>query len=274
MALVERVLLTNDDGFDAPGLAVLEEIARDIAQDVWIVAPETDQSGQSHAVTLTRPLRIRQRRPSAWSVDGTPSDCIALGIGHLMAVAQPDLVLSGVNRGVNLADEVHYSGTVGAAATASMLGLRAIALSQGYRGRADVPWETARVWAAPVIAALCSQPWPTGLFYNVNFPNVSPAEVCGVSPARQGQGRITGIGADRRTDHRGGAYFWLDFQRNPPDVEASAKVDLGPGTDSGVLLARQVAVTPIGMNRTHDSEQKELTTALASIVAPTAGRQA
>ncbi|PIK69693.1 5'/3'-nucleotidase SurE, partial [Methylobacterium frigidaeris] len=127
-----RILVTNDDGIHAPGLRCLEEIARELSDDVWIVAPETDQSGVSHSLSLNDPLRLRQAGEKRYAVKGTPSDCIIMGIRHILKEHGPDLVLSGVNRGQNVAEDVTYSGTIAGAMEATILGVRAIALSQAY----------------------------------------------------------------------------------------------------------------------------------------------
>ncbi|MBN8926635.1 MAG: 5'/3'-nucleotidase SurE, partial [Rhodospirillales bacterium] len=146
--VLERILLTNDDGIDAPGMAVMEQIAGELAREVWVVAPEHDQSGQSHAISLHHALRVTERGPRRFGVTGTPGDCAVMGICHLMKEAPPELVLSGVNRGLNLGMETVFSGTVGGAMTAMMLGVPAIALSQAFTDRANVPWDTARTLGA------------------------------------------------------------------------------------------------------------------------------
>ena len=161
---IARVLLTNDDGIDAPGLAVLEEVAAAIAAEVWVVAPEHDQSGTSHSVSLHHPLRMRPRGPRRFAVGGTPGDCVAMGLRHLLRETPPELVLSGVNRGGNIGMETVFSGTVGAAMTAILLGVPAIALSQTFRDRDNVPWDTARALAPDVrvnavAPGLVATPW-------------------------------------------------------------------------------------------------------------------
>ena len=133
--MLDRVMLTNDDGIDAPGMQVMEEIAAQIAREVWVVAPEHDQSGQSHAISLHHALRISERGERRFGVTGTPGDCAAIGLCHIMKDAPPQLVLSGVNRGLNLGMETVFSGTVGGAMTAMMLGCPALALSQAFTGQ-------------------------------------------------------------------------------------------------------------------------------------------
>ena len=144
-------MLTNDDGIDAPGLAVLEHIAAELAREVWVVAPEHDQSGVSHAVSLHQPLRVTEHGPRRFGITGTPGDCAVMGVCHLMRDAAPDLILSGVNRGANLGMETVFSGTVGGAMTGMMLGIPSVALSQAWTDRKNVPWDTARSLGASVV---------------------------------------------------------------------------------------------------------------------------
>lgn len=144
-----RILLTNDDGIHAEGLAVLERIARQLSDDVWVVAPETDQSGLAHSLTLSEPLRLRKIDDRHFALRGTPTDCVIMGVRHVLPEA-PDLILSGVNSGANMADDVTYSGTVAGAMEGTLLGVKAIALSQEYDyedGRRILPWETAEAHA-------------------------------------------------------------------------------------------------------------------------------
>ncbi len=171
--MLDRIILTNEDGIDAPGMAVLEEIATQIAREVWVVAPEHDQSGQSHAISLHHAIRISERGVRRFGVTGTPGDCAAMGICHLMKEARPQLMLSGVNRGVNLGIETVFSGTVGGAMTAMMLGVPAIALSQAFTDRRNVPWDTARTLGARTIQQLVDTGWAKGACLNVNFPPIA-----------------------------------------------------------------------------------------------------
>ena len=148
-----RILVTNDDGIHAPGLETLEAIARHLSDDVWVVAPETDQSGVSHSLSLNDPLRLRQVAEKRFAVKGTPSDCVIMGVRHILRERGPDLVLSGVNRGQNVAEDVSYSGTVAGAIEGTILGVPSIALSQAYGpgGRDAVKWHTAEAHAAAII---------------------------------------------------------------------------------------------------------------------------
>src|SRR5215831_18308442 len=170
--MLDRVLLTNDDGIAAPGLAALEEIARELAHEVWVVAPEHDQSGVSHAVSLHHPIRVTERGVRRYGITGTPGDCAVMGICHLMADAPPQLLLSGVNRGANLGLETVFSGTVGGAMTGMLLGIPSIALSQSWTDRAHIRWETAATLGAGVVRQLLAVGWDTATCLNVNFPDL------------------------------------------------------------------------------------------------------
>ena len=243
--------MTNDDGIDAPGMAALETVAASIADEIWVVAPTEDQSGISHAVTLHHPLRAEPRGERRYGVSGTPSDCVALGISTLMAGAAPDLILSGINRGANIADDVAYSGTVGAAVTGTLLGFRAAALSQAYSRDAPVKWHTAIALAPDILTQLFADPMhPRDACLNINFPDCVPEDVEGLAFARQGRGTIEGITATARTDLRGTSYYWMSFARGRPGCE--------PGSDAAALRDRRIAVTPIGAERTHQEALRTL----------------
>src|SRR5208283_856802 len=174
-------------------MAVLEEIAARVAREVWVVAPEHDQSGQSHAISLHHALRVSERGNRRYGVTGTPGDCAAMGICYLMADNLPQLVLSGVNRGVNLGIETVFSGTVGGAMTAMMLGVPAIALSQAFTDRRNVPWDTARALGARTIKQLVEIGWDKGACLNVNFPPIPADEAGPIALAKQGEGVIGGM---------------------------------------------------------------------------------
>jgi 5'-nucleotidase len=248
--VLDRILLTNDDGIDAPGMAVLEQIAADLAREVWVVAPEHDQSGQSHAISLHHALRISHRGRRRYGVTGTPGDCAALGICHLMADAPPQLVLSGVNCGLNLGLETVFSGTVGGAMTAMMLGVPAIALSQAFIDRNNVPWDTARTLGAETVRALLGIGWSEQACLNVNFPPLPPDEAGPLTLARQGVGMIAGMNVDTRVDPRGMTYHWLNFRR--------ADRPQGPESDYSALRAGKIVVTPLRYDRTDNEAYADL----------------
>jgi 5'-nucleotidase len=238
------ILVTNDDGIHAPGLEVLERIAAEIGGEIWVVAPETEQSGASHSLTLTMPLRIREVGPKRFAVRGTPTDCVMLAINHIMKGRAPTLILSGVNRGGNLGEDVTYSGTIAAAMEGTLLGIPSMALSQTYLDRDYVIWETAARHGANAIRKLCAIGWPQDVLININFPNVEPDKVSGIRLATQGRRDLSELSTDARVDARGQAYYWLGFRRQrelkPP-----------PGTDLAAVERGEIAVTPLHLDLTH-----------------------
>src|SRR5215210_3567578 len=184
-----RILITNDDGIEAPGLDVLEHIAGEITKEVWVVAPETDQSGASHSLTLAEPLRMRELAKRRYAVKGTPTDCVIMGVRHLLAETPPDLVLSGINRGQNLADDVNYSGTGAGAIEGVLLGVRSIAMSlvTGPMETGQPIWDTPMRHGAELMRKLLKAGWPQGVMLNVNFPDCAPDAVKGMAATTQGQ---------------------------------------------------------------------------------------
>jgi 5'-nucleotidase len=238
-----RILLTNDDGIHAEGLMVLERIARQLSDDVWVVAPETDQSGFAHSLSLSEPLRMRKVAEKHYALRGTPTDCVIMGVRNIMP-EPPDLVLSGVNSGSNIADDVTYSGTVAGAMEGTLIGIRSVALSQSYHFHDDgrvVPWRTAETLAPDLLQKLIAADLPKGVFLNVNFPNCEPDEVEGVEVTAQGK-YVHGLWIDERKDGRGFPYYWLRFGK-----QMNAPVE---GTDIHALDARRISVTPMKLDLT------------------------
>jgi 5'-nucleotidase len=248
--ILNRVLLTNDDGYDAPGLAILEQVAVTLAREVWIVAPAEDQSGTSHSLSLHEPLRVRRKGDRRFSVRGTPGDCVAVAIGRLMANAPPDLVLSGINRGANLGTETVFSGTVGAAMTSMLLGTPAIALSQAFWDREAVPWDTALTHAPDVIRRLVNRGWDRDACLNVNFP-ARPAQGVGeLKATTQGAGLLQGVEVISRCDPRDNDYHWLKLKR--------ARRNDHPDSETVALSAGHITVTPLKFERTHEQALERL----------------
>ncbi len=248
-----RILITNDDGIHAQGLKVLEEIARELSDDVTVVAPESDQSGVAHSLSLSDPLRLREVTPRHFAVRGTPTDCVIMGVRKILADRKPDLVLSGVNRGQNVAEDVTYSGTIAGAMEGAMLGIPAIALSQAYGGipgRPHVVWDVARTHAPPLIRKIFAAGIPDGGLVNVNFPACAPDEVAGVAFVRQGQRNAELMRIEERRDGRGFPYYWLMFQRG--------EIRFDEGTDLAAMAARRIAVTPLRLDLTDDIELARL----------------
>ncbi|RIK98197.1 MAG: 5'/3'-nucleotidase SurE [Proteobacteria bacterium] len=249
-----RILCTNDDGIHAPGLKVVEQIARELSDDVWVVAPELDQSGVSHSLSLNDPLRLREVGPRHFAVRGTPTDCVIMGARHIVGDKQPDLVLSGVNKGRNVAEDVVYSGTIAGALEGTILGFPSFALSQEFGGRSDKtpPWDVALKYAPEVVRNVLKLGVPRDTVINVNFPSCQPDDVQGVVVARQGKRNQNFLRIDGRRDGRGNPYYWIGF-------ESIAHVDPpSEGTDLAALAANYVSVTPLRLNRTDDVFAKNL----------------
>ena len=237
-----RILVANDDGIHAPGLKSMERIARALAKEVWVVAPETEQSASGHSLTLTAPLRIRKVSARKFAVSGTPTDCVLLGVNHILKGNPPDLVLSGINAGGNLGEDITYSGTVAAAIEATLIGIPAMALSQVRKNGVSVPWSTAEHHAAGVIKKLAAAGWPRGVLINVNFPNVPHDRVEGIEIARQGRRKIGGR-LNEGIDPRGHPYVWIGAER---DEDPSFR-----GSDLEAVHAGRIAITPLGLDLTH-----------------------
>jgi len=241
-----RILCTNDDGIHAPGLKTLEAIARSLSDDVWIVAPETDQSGVSHSLSLNDPLRLREISDRHFAVKGTPTDCVIMGIRQLMRDHKPDLVLSGVNRGQNVAEDVSYSGTVAGAIEGTILGVPSIALSQAYGAgnRNDLKWHCAEQHGPRIVRKILEMGIDKGILVNVNFPHCEPDEVEGVAVVNQGQRTQELLRLDERQDGRGNPYFWIAFERRP--------FTPSNGTDLWALANRRIAITPLRLDMTDE----------------------
>lgn len=244
-----RVLISNDDGIAAPGMKVLIRAATALFKEVWVVAPETEQSATSHSLTLRRPLRIRRATTRRYGVDGTPTDSVLLGVQEVMKAAPPDMVLSGINRGGNLGEDITYSGTVAAAMEGTLLGIPSVALSQFYRDRQTVPWKTGEVWTGKVLKQLAKVDWPDGVLMNVNFPDVAPNKVSGIEVVRQGRRKIGGE-LQPGKDPRGDAYFWVGASRDEEKFR--------PGSDLEAVERGAVAITPLTMDLTHAATLKKL----------------
>jgi len=244
-----RILISNDDGINAPGLKLLEKIAKSLCPDVWVVAPEQEQSGASHSLTLRQPLRIRRISRRRFAVDGTPTDCVLLAVRHILKDKRPTLVLSGVNAGGNFGEDVTYSGTVAAAMEATLFGIPAIAFSQYYERGTGLRWTVAEAFAAEVITRLTAAPWPRNTLINVNFPDVALDKVTGIYPVAQGKRQI-GENLTERLDPRGVPYYWIGPMRR----------DLGgePGTDVAAIITGAVTVTPVNLDLTNVPALAEL----------------
>jgi 5'-nucleotidase len=241
-----RILLTNDDGVHAAGLKLLERIASQFSYDVWIVAPETDQSGVAHSFSLSSPLRLREIAPKHFAVQGTPTDCVLMAVRRILGDKKPDLVLSGVNRGQNVAEDVTVSGTVAGAIEGMVLGVPAIALSQSithFHDEVEIHYETAETFAPGIVRKLIETGWAKDVVINLNFPSRTPDKVTEVEVTRQGFRDVQTRFLERRTDLRGRDYYWIGYRALP------SKPD--DGTDLRAIYDGRISVTPLHIDLTH-----------------------
>jgi len=245
-----RVLVTNDDGIHAPGLAALEEIALQITEDVWVCAPSENQTGASHSLTLSMPVRLRKHGERRFSVTGTPTDAVSLALKKVIK-SPPDLILSGINAGANLGDDVSYSGTVSAAMEGALAGIKSIALSQFMRPERPKwgdRYSAARSWGPKIVDSLITTQFASRTLINVNFPCLDAKSVKGIRVTRQGLHNYNRSKVHQAHDPHGKPYYWfgLDPISKAPDH----------GTDIEAIMESYVAITPLQLDLTHyDSMQ-------------------
>ena len=249
-----KILLTNDDGVHARGLEVLERIARTLSDDITIVAPLEEQSGKGRSLSLTEPVRLRRFGERRFAVTGTPTDAVMMALAEIMKDSPPDLILSGVNRGANLGEDVSYSGTVSAAMEGALAGIRSIALSQRYAAPAPgerVSFEAAEQWGERVLRPLLDAQWAPRTLMNVNFPPVPAAEVKGIRGVSQGLRDYGRMKLEKRTDPRGFDYYWFGLGRIDHTPAAN--------TDLEAIEMGYITVTPLHLDMTH-SESLDMVT--------------
>ena len=242
-----RILVTNDDGINSRGLDVCAEIARALSDDVWVVAPEFDQSGVSHSLSLNDPLRMRAVEERRFAIKGTPTDCVIMGVRHILDGKGPDLILSGVNRGQNAAEDVTYSGTIAGALEGAILGIPSLALSQAYSAanRQAPHWDTAVTHGPGIIRKVLAEGIPRDVLVNVNFPDCLPDEVAGFAIATQGKRDQELLRIDARHDGRGNPYYWIAFGRG-------GIVGAAHGSDLAALNEKRIAITPLRLDLTDE----------------------
>jgi 5'-nucleotidase len=233
------VLLTNDDGYEAPGLSALAAGVSSLGRKVVVVAPDRERSGAGHALTLGRPLRVWRIAPDRYRVDGTPTDCVHLGIFNLGGGRAPDLVLSGINRGSNVGDDVTYSGTVAGALEGTLLQVPSLAFSTAVDDRGEADYGVAARFAGELAARVLERGLPRGVFLNVNLPAGTPR---GVRITRQGT-RAYRAAVVERLDPSGRPYFWIAGADTTPSGE--------PDGDHAAIGKGYVSVTPLHANMTH-----------------------
>lgn len=237
-----KILLSNDDGIDAPGLAALYEAVSNLGE-VTVVAPDRERSGAGHSLTLHRPLRIHARGLRRYAIDGTPTDCVSLALKEIMKNDLPDVVLSGINSGPNLGDDITYSGTVSAALEAALLGLPAIALSLAVRNGETPNFAPAMDVAAHLLKKVVEQGLPRDVLLNVNVPNIEGLTINQYEITRMGK-RHYGDIIEEKLDPRGRKYYWVGGDE--------LGLDETPGTDCGAIHRGAVSVTPVRLDLTHD----------------------
>lgn len=250
-----RILITNDDGVHSPGIELLARLAGRHSDDVWIVAPDTERSGASHSISLAEPLRLRELGPKTFAVRGSPADCVVLAVNNLCRDRRPTVLLSGINRGANTADDVMYSGTIAAAVEGVQLGIPSMAFSQVFARGEPVPWATAEHHGGPLLARLLDIGCTPGVLLNVNFPGVQPGDVRGVLVTSQGKRTSQQIVVDERMDNRGFPYYWLNFEHEVIDPEQ--------GTDLAAIEQAFISVTPLHVDMTHRASLEMLARSLA-----------
>lgn len=244
-----RILVSNDDGINAPGLKVLEKIPKRLSDDVWVVAPESEQSASGHSLTLTLPLRVRRVSSRKFAVNGTPTDSVLLGVQHIIKDKRPDLVLSGINAGGNLGEDITYSGTVAAAMEGTLLGIPSIALSQVRIYGENVRWGATEAHADGVIRKLVAEEWPRNVLMNVNFPDLPAADVGATEITVQGRRKI-GDAVAKGRDPRGYDYVWIGTER---DEDPSFK-----GSDLKAVNEGRISITPLCLDLTHRRSMTKL----------------
>lgn len=245
-----RILVTNDDGILAEGLRVLESIARTLSSDVWVVAPEIEQSGAGHSLTMHEPIRMRKIEEKRYAIHGTPTDCVLMAVMEIATDKPFDLVLSGVNRGANLAEDVTYSGTIAAAMEGTLLEIPSIAFSNYFEPNKPIEWAAIAEHAPAIIRKLGNHAWPAGTLININFPNLPAAAIRGEKLCPHGRRRITEK-LDRRIDPRGRPYFWIAG----PGVEPFSE---HPEDDYRQLAEGYITITPLTLDLTHYEFMREL----------------
>lgn len=235
-----RVLVSNDDGVDAPGIRILADGLRAAGHDVLVVAPDRDRSGASNSLTLDMPVRVFQQDDTTWRVFGTPTDCVHVAITGMLQ-QEPDIVVSGINNAANLGDDVIYSGTVAAAMEGRFLGLPAVAVSLVTSGHVGHHYETAARAAAEIIARLRTDPLPADTMLNVNVPDLPWDQVRGFEVSRLGN-RHRAEACVPQTDPRGRQWWWIGA--------AGPEQDAGPGTDFHAVRTGHISITPIQVDLT------------------------
>lgn len=245
-----RILLVNDDGIEGYGLKLLEKIVSSFSDDVWVVAPDEERSGAGHSISISHPIRVKKIDDRHFAVKGSPTDCALLGINEFLQDKKPDILLSGINAGPNLAEDITYSGTASAAMEGAMLGIPSVALSQ-FRSYDKPPrWETSEKFLPEIIEKLINMEWKDGTFINVNVPNVVPEEIVGVRVTKQGRRPPGSYTPVRRVDERHVPYYWIKI--------AFTKGNDHEGTDLEAIRDNAISITSLQLDMTDHKTNDEL----------------
>ncbi|MBE8220679.1 MAG: 5'/3'-nucleotidase SurE [Alphaproteobacteria bacterium] len=249
---VGRILVTNDDGIHATGLKVAIKIAKQLSDDVWVFAPSEEQSGASHSLSLSRPVRLLKKGAKRYAVGGTPTDCVMIATRVVMKDNPPDLIISGVNAGQNIAEDVSYSGTVAGAKEGTVFGIPSIALSQAVTlfYKRKIRFGVAEKHGARIIRQLLKMKWDTGTLMNVNFPDIDPKDKCKTSVTIQGKRDQDIIALEERRDPRNVPYYWYSFQRIMPNPPVQ--------TDLAAIMRGEISITPLQMDHTNISLKRKM----------------
>lgn len=237
---MKRILVTNDDGIHAPGLQLLFSKVQKLGSPV-IIAPDRDNSAASHSLTMNRPLHLRELDEDIYSIDGTPTDCVTIGIGKILP-KKPDLLISGINPGANLGDDVSYSGTVSAAIEATMLGIPSIAISLALSDDEPLHYETAADFAVKLAAIILEKGLPQDTLLNVNVPNTTADKIEGVTFTRRGR-RLYEDAIKETYDPWGRKHYWIGG--------GTPSFDPGEDTDSAAISVNKVSITPMHLDPTN-----------------------
>ncbi len=243
------ILVTNDDGIDSQGMKILERIAKKISNNVYIIAPNKEQSAKSHSITLTEPLRIEKKSRYKFSVSGTPTDCVILGVNEVMPRI-PDLLLSGINCGANIAEDISYSGTIAAAIEGTLMGIKSIALSQVYLNRKKISWDISKNYSEEIILKILRNKWDKNVLLNINFPHKLSKKKDYISITKQGKRAYEKSLIEKRFDPRGDHYYWLGYRKQ--------KVSRNDSSDLAAIAKGYISISPLKIDFTHNSSIKTL----------------
>lgn len=238
-----RILVTNDDGINAPGLEIAEAIAAEVAGpdgEVWTIAPDQERSGVGHCISYVAPTRTTEISPRRFVIEGYPADCVLVGLHKIMAEAPPDLIISGVNRGHNVAEDVVYSGTAGAAMEGGLNRVPSIALSQFYRRDPGAPadmWAAARALGAQAVRKVLQMPFPDTVFYNINFPAEAPDDILGMRACAQGIRDEATFAIDTYVAASGRTFQFVQHR--------TANHSAPEGSDARLLIEGWITITPL-----------------------------